>query len=67
MEKEKVYEVTLHGSKIILFDTKSVIGLIEGDAMEGLNQNEFSEITIKIKVKYMTQEQIDALPEFEGY
>lgn len=67
MEKEKVYEVTMHGSKIVLFYPAQVLGLIEGDAIDGLNQNEFSEITIKIKVKYMTQEQIDALPEFEGY
>lgn len=40
MDKEKVYEVTLHGSKIILFNATDVLGLIEGDVVQGLKDNE---------------------------
>jgi hypothetical protein len=63
-ERILVYEIKLHGSKIITTDPKVMAGIVECD-MDLSEDNVGLKATIE--VKQMTQKQYEEMPEFEGY
>lgn len=66
MEKIKVFELKMFGSKIIDALPENIIGMIEAE-LENLQNDEFDVLRIEIRRKEMTIKQYENLPEFEGY
>jgi hypothetical protein len=60
----KVYKLTMFGgSALYLQDTKEILDTIEAEIPE----IDVDGVTIEITFEMMTQEQYEALPEFDGW
>jgi hypothetical protein len=62
----EVFELKMHGSKIIDHLQSNVLGMIEAE-LENLENGEFDVLKIEIRRKKMTQQEYENTPEFDGF
>ena len=65
-EGQLVYIVELDGTKAILFDIGSLKDFIEVE-FENITETEANDFEYKVYAKWMSGDEIDALPEFNGF
>lgn len=61
-----VYVVELDGTQAILFDIGSLRDFIESE-FENITEIDVDDFVYKVYAKWMTGEELDALPEFNGF
>jgi hypothetical protein len=62
-EKLKVYKLTMFGGTLYLQDINSILETIEAEIPE-IDEDG---VTIELTFEMMTQEEYEALPEFDGW
>ena len=66
MEKQRVYVLELGSIRAISLDLESVKDRLEME-LDSYPDEELEGLEYKISVKFMTDDEIDALPEFDGF
>lgn len=65
LKKNRVYVMRINGSDLHTEDFDIIKDLIDQE-IEGTDEEEFPYLSFTIRVKMMTQKEINELPEFQG-